>query len=57
VALRVEDRGLAAASCDRVVLSLVLHHLPDPVKLATLRRIRRLGGRVHIADWGRPGIR
>lgn len=55
---RVEDPGLAEASCDRVVLSLVLHHLPDPAKLATLREARRLlrpGGRVHVADWGPPG--
>jgi len=55
---RVEDPGLADASCDRVVLSLVLHHLPDPAKLATLRGARRLlrpGGRVHVADWGPPG--
>jgi SAM-dependent methyltransferase len=55
---RVEDPGLAEASCDRVVLSLVLHHLPDPAKLATLRAARRLlrpEGRVHVADWGPPG--
>jgi SAM-dependent methyltransferase len=54
---RVEAPGLAAASTDRVVLSLVLHHLPDPAKLATLREAHRLlrpGGRVHIADWGPP---
>lgn len=55
---RVEDPGLAEASCDRVVLSLVLHHLPDPAKLATLQAARRLlrpEGRVHVADWGPPG--
>ena len=57
---RVEDPGVAEASCDRVVLSLLLHHLPDPAKLMTLRGVRRLlrpGGRVHIADWGPPGDR
>jgi SAM-dependent methyltransferase len=55
---RVEETGLADASCDRVVLSLVLHHLPDPAKLATLEEARRLlrpDGRVHVADWGPPG--
>jgi len=55
---RVEDPGVAEASCDRVVLSLVLHHLPDEAKLATLRSAHALlrpGGRVHIADWGPPG--
>jgi ubiquinone/menaquinone biosynthesis C-methylase UbiE len=55
---RVEGPGLAADSADRVALSLVLHHLPDPVKLATLQEARRLlrpGGRIHVADWGPPG--
>jgi SAM-dependent methyltransferase len=55
---RVEDPGLAAACCDRVVLSLVLHHLPDPAKLETLQAARRLlrpHDRVHVADWGPPG--
>lgn len=54
----VEDTGLADACCDRLVLSLVLHHLPDPVKRKTLQEARRLlrpQGRVHIADWGPPG--
>jgi ubiquinone/menaquinone biosynthesis C-methylase UbiE len=46
------------ASADRVVLSLVLHHLHDEAKRAALaqaRRILRPGGRVHIAEWGVPG--
>jgi ubiquinone/menaquinone biosynthesis C-methylase UbiE len=54
---RVESPGLAEASCDRVVLSLVLHHLPDEAKLTTLKAARavlRPGGRVHVADWGPP---
>jgi SAM-dependent methyltransferase len=54
---RVEDPGLADSSCDRVVLSLVLHHLPDEAKLTTLRSAHALlrpGGRVHVADWGPP---
>lgn len=48
---------LTDASCDRVVCSLVLHHLSDTVKHAALRetlRILRPGGRLHIADWGAP---
>jgi SAM-dependent methyltransferase len=51
-ALPLED-----ASVDRVVVSLVLHHLSDPAKsaaLAEMRRVLRPGGRLHVADWGRP---
>lgn len=54
---RVEDPGLRESSCDRVVLSLVLHHLPDEAKLITLEAAHRLlrpGGRIHVADWGPP---
>jgi SAM-dependent methyltransferase len=54
---RVEDPGLPESTCDRVVLSLVLHHLPDEAKLTTLEAAHRLlrpGGRVHVADWGPP---
>lgn len=57
---RVESPGLDDGRCDRVVLSLLLHHLPDRAKLTTLREVRRLlrpGGRVHVADWGPPGDR
>jgi SAM-dependent methyltransferase len=48
---------LADASADRVVCSLVLHHLPPDVRRAALREVRRVlkpGGRFHVADWGRP---
>ncbi len=41
---------------DRVVASLVLHHLDPPVKRAALaeaRRVLRRGGRLHVADFGR----
>jgi len=46
----------ADASFDRVVASLLLHHLEPPVKRAALaeaRRVLRPGGRLHVADWGR----
>ena len=46
---------LADASCDRVVMSLLLHHLDAPGKRAALgeaHRVLRPGGRLHIADWG-----
>lgn len=61
---RVEWRhGLAGrlplpdGAADRVVMSLLLHHLgPDGKRaaLAEARRVLRPGGRLHIADWGRP---
>ncbi len=56
-------RGLAAelplpdGSCDRVSMSLLLHHL-DPggkrAALAEAHRVLRGGGSLHIADWGKP---
>lgn len=45
------------ASADRVVMSLLLHHLAPESKrdaLQDARRVLRPGGRLHIADWGRP---
>jgi ubiquinone/menaquinone biosynthesis C-methylase UbiE len=48
---------LADASCDRVAMSLLLHHLdPDGKRaaLAEAHRVLRPGGSLHIADWGRP---
>jgi SAM-dependent methyltransferase len=53
----VDALPLEDASVDRVVCSLVLHHLPDDVKHAALGeslRVLRYGGRLHIADWGPP---
>jgi ubiquinone/menaquinone biosynthesis C-methylase UbiE len=56
-------QGLAEAlplpdgSCDRVTMSLLLHHLDAGGKRAALaeaRRVLRDGGSLHIADWGRP---
>lgn len=51
---------MAGASADRVVMSLLLHHLGPDAKRAALseaRRVLRPGGRLHIADWGRPADR
>lgn len=51
------------ASLDRVVSSLVFHHLDGDGKqrtLAAIHRVLRPGGELHIADWGRahgPGMR
>jgi ubiquinone/menaquinone biosynthesis C-methylase UbiE len=56
-------KGIATAlpvpgsSADRVVMSLLLHHLAGDAKRAALAgavRVLRPGGRLHIADWGRP---
>ena len=49
---------LHGGSADRVVMSLLLHHLaPDGKRtaLAEARRVLRPDGSLHIADWGRPG--
>lgn len=47
-----------ADSCfDRVLSSLMLHHLSSENKRAALRevlRVLRPGGELHVADWGRP---
>jgi ubiquinone/menaquinone biosynthesis C-methylase UbiE len=57
------DVGMAFAlpyadrSFDRVVSSLVLHHLTHEDKQRTLRevyRVLRSGGEFHVADWGKP---
>ncbi|HEX6696887.1 MAG TPA: class I SAM-dependent methyltransferase [Solirubrobacteraceae bacterium] len=48
---------LPGASADRVVMSLLLHHLDAAGKrtaLAEAVRVLRPGGRLHVADWGRP---
>lgn len=57
------ERALAAslpyegASFDRVLTSLVLHHLTHDEKVTTLQEIRRVlnsAGELHIADFGPP---
>jgi ubiquinone/menaquinone biosynthesis C-methylase UbiE len=48
---------LPAASFDRVLTSLMLHHLTTPQKRAALtaaRGLLRSGGELHVADWGKP---
>ena len=44
-------------SFDRVITSLVFHHLDKDQKLNALVEIHRIlktGGELHIADWGKP---
>jgi ubiquinone/menaquinone biosynthesis C-methylase UbiE len=48
---------LADGSCDRVTMSLLLHHLDAAGKRAALaeaHRVLRPGGSLHVADWGKP---
>lgn len=50
-----EDPPFAGQSFDRVVSSLLFHHLPSDAKLRALRAVRALltdGGELHVADWG-----
>lgn len=57
------DEGLATAlpypdaSFDRILTSLVLHHLTTADKeraFAEMLRVLRPGGELHIADWAKP---
>ena len=52
-----QDLPVEAGSADVVTTSLMLHHLlPDDKRqaLAEMKRILKPGGRLHVADWGRP---
>lgn len=54
---RLEEVGIPEGSLDRVVTSLVLHHLTTEEKratLATFRHLLRPGGELHVADFGPP---
>ena len=47
----------ADGAFDRVISTLMLHHLRDDVKLQSLQEARRVlteRGELHVADWGRP---
>ncbi|CAN5627128.1 hypothetical protein BH20ACT17_BH20ACT17_17740 [soil metagenome] len=52
-----DELPLDSDSVDAVVTSLVLHHLSTDAKrraLTEIARVLRPGGRLHVADWGRP---
>jgi ubiquinone/menaquinone biosynthesis C-methylase UbiE len=52
-----QDMPFETATFDLAVSSLFFHHLNRRQKLDSLREIRRVlkpGGRLHIADWGKP---
>jgi ubiquinone/menaquinone biosynthesis C-methylase UbiE len=54
---RADHLPYADASFERVLSSLVLHHLTHEDKLAAVREIRRVlvpGGSFHLADFGAP---
>ena len=54
----IDEASFEVGSFDRVVSSLVFHHLAPPAKRRALVRMRgwlRPGGELHLADWGRAG--
>jgi len=53
-----DSMPFADASFDAVVSTLFFHHVAPAVKVAVLGEVLRVlipGGKLHIADWGRPG--
>jgi ubiquinone/menaquinone biosynthesis C-methylase UbiE len=51
------DPPFPPASFDRILSSLMLHHLTTAQKretFAAARRLLRPGGELHVADWGKP---
>jgi ubiquinone/menaquinone biosynthesis C-methylase UbiE len=53
----IQDVGLEPRSVDRVLTTLVLHHLTSAEKLAALRTVHatlRPGGELHVADFAPP---
>lgn len=52
-----DELPFADGEVDAVMTTLVFHHLPLAIKKAALaeaRRVLRPGGRLVVADWGRP---
>jgi ubiquinone/menaquinone biosynthesis C-methylase UbiE len=52
-----QELPVEAGSADVITTSLVLHHLlPEDKRtaLAEMKRALKPGGRLHVADWGRP---
>jgi ubiquinone/menaquinone biosynthesis C-methylase UbiE len=52
-----QELPVETGSADVVTTSLVLHHLlPEDKRtaLAEMKRVLKPGGRLHVADWGRP---
>lgn len=47
----------ANATIDRIISSLVIHHLTDEQKVEAFKEFKRIlkpNGELHIADWGKP---
>jgi len=53
----IDETGLEPGSLDRVLTTLVLHHMTTDEKLGALRAVKRAlkaDGELHIADFGPP---